>query len=138
MLHWTEFGEPGGAPVLHFHGTPGSRLEGGALDAAARTHGVRLIVPDRPGMGGTPHARGRRLADWPAELTALLDAVGAERAGVVAWSGGGPYALACLARIPERLTGVALLAPAGLLPRVPWANRLVPHLLRFSVPRAAA
>ena len=128
MLHWHEFGDPDGVPVLHFHGTPGSGREAAALDAAARTAGVRLIAPDRPGMGRTPHVPGRRLAHWPADVVALLDELAIERVGVLAWSGGGPYALACLARIPGRLTGVALLAPAGLLPRVPWANRLLPRL----------
>lgn len=128
MLHWHEFGDPDGVPVLHFHGTPGSGREAAALDAAARTAGVRLIAPDRPGMGRSPHVPGRRLAHWPADVVALLEELGVERAGILAWSGGGPYALACLARIPERLTGVALLAPAGLLPAVPWANRLLPRL----------
>lgn len=128
MLHWHEFGDPAGTPVLHFHGTPGSGREASALDAAARAAGVRLIAPDRPGMGRSPHVPGRRLAHWPAEVLALLEELGTERVGVLAWSGGGPYALACLARIPGRLTGVALLAPAGLLPRVPWANRLLPRL----------
>lgn len=128
MLHWDEFGDPAGTPVLHFHGTPGSRREAAVLDGAARAVGVRLVAPDRPGMGRTPHVPGRRLAHFPADVVELLDALEIERVGILAWSGGGPYALACLARIPERLTGVALLAPAGLLPRLPWANRLVPHL----------
>lgn len=128
MLHRREYGDPDGVPVLHFHGTPGSGREAAALDAAARAAGVRLIAPDRPGMGRTPHLPGRRLAHWPAEVTRLLDELGIERAAILAWSGGGPYAVACLARIPERLTAVALLAPAGLLRGIPWANRLFPRL----------
>ncbi|MDY6054667.1 alpha/beta hydrolase [Micrococcus sp.] len=137
MLHHAEYGDPAGVPVVHFHGTPGSRLEGGALDAAARTAGVRLIVPDRPGMGRSPHVPGRRLQDWPATFTQLLDGLGVERVGVLAWSGGGPYAVAVLAHAPERVRSVGLLAPAGLLPRVPWANRLMPHVYMPVVSLAA-
>lgn len=49
-LGYAEYGDPAGTPVLHFHGTPDSRLEGclpGVDELAARL-GVRLILLDRP------------------------------------------------------------------------------------------
>jgi len=50
-LAYAEYGDPHGTPSLYFHGTPGSRLEAGMLDDAARREGVRLIGIDRPGYG---------------------------------------------------------------------------------------
>ena len=50
-LAYAEYGYARGAPAFYFHGTPGGRLEGRFLDAAARAHGVRLIALDRPGYG---------------------------------------------------------------------------------------
>ncbi|MDO5633503.1 MAG: alpha/beta hydrolase [Micrococcus sp.] len=138
MLHWTEFGDPRGIPALYFHGTPSSRLEARALDTAARDAGVRVISLDRPGMGRSPHIAGRTLVQWPGQLEQCLDCWGLERVGVIGFSGGGPYAVACLARIPERLTAVALLAPAGLHTGIPFWNRVLPHLyLRAHAPLAA-
>ena len=69
--------------------------------------GVRAITIDRPGIGGSDPQPGHRIADWPADVTAFADALGLDRFGVIGWSAGVPYALACAAMIPERLSGVA-------------------------------
>ena len=69
---------------------PCSRGLGRALAPSARDLGIRLLIPDRPGaLGSTPQSE-RRIADWPADHRALLDALGVERAGVLAQSGGTP------------------------------------------------
>lgn len=114
-LAWAEYGLPAGAPVVHFHGHPGSRLEGQLADAAARRTGVRLISVDRPGMGYSDHDPRRRLLDWPGCVAALADALGIGRFAVAGVSGGAPYALACAYRIPERVTACALVAGLGPL-----------------------
>lgn len=113
-LGYAEFGSPEASPLLFFHGMPGSRLHGRMLDAAARAHGLRVIAVDRPGIGLSEPQPARRIGDWPADVTALTDALGLERFAVVATSAGGPYALACAHQIPERLTGVAVVS--GLVP----------------------
>src|SRR6266496_1502611 len=59
-LAYAEFGDPDGRPVLFLHGTPGYRLNPWATDAELRSAGVRLIAPDRPGVGrSTPQPRRR-------------------------------------------------------------------------------
>ncbi len=68
---------------------------------------VRAITMDRPGIGGSDPQPGHRIADWPADVTAFADALGLDRFGMIGWSAGVPYALACAAMIPERLGGVA-------------------------------
>lgn len=139
-------GTPGGSPVMYFHGYPGSRLEGRLAADAARRLGLRLIAPDRPGFGASTFQPGRTLGAWAADVAELADRLGLERFAVVGASGGGPYALACAARIPERLNGVALVAALGPLARsgltgdMVMLNRLAlalaaraPALARFAV-----
>ncbi len=120
-LAYTEWGVPDGKPVLSFHGTPSTRLwcpdEG-----ATTTAGVRLIMPDRPGIGRSDPLEGRTLADWPKDVEALADALQIPSFAVVGVSDGGSYAAACAALIPERLTGVALLASRAVT-EYNWGER---------------
>jgi pimeloyl-ACP methyl ester carboxylesterase len=108
-------GDPVGSPVLYFHGFPGSRLEARVAAAAAGRLGLRLLAVDRPGFGQSAFQPGRRIGDWPADVTALADELGLERFSIVGVSGGAPYALACAASLADRLAGVALLCPLGPL-----------------------
>ncbi|HYM65719.1 MAG TPA: alpha/beta hydrolase [Patescibacteria group bacterium] len=107
-LAYTERGDPHGVPIIHHHGMPGSRLEHEADDDFYRSLGVRVITPDRPGYGLSEPYPHRRLLDWPADVAELADALGIERFGVTGLSGGGIYALACAAVIPERLIEVVV------------------------------
>lgn len=101
--------------MLLLHGWPGCRLIGASLDETARRRGVRLIAPDRPGVGRSDALRGRRLADWPADACALLDHLGVARVGVVGYSAGCAYALALARFAAARLDGVAVVSPMGPL-----------------------
>lgn len=107
-LAYAEWGAPDGAPVIHQHGMPGSRLDHAAGDDVYRRLGVRLITPDRPGYGLSDPLRSRTLLDWPKDVTALADRLGLERFAITALSGGGIYALACAAAMPDRITEVVL------------------------------
>lgn len=117
-LAYATAGDPDGAPVLLFHGVPGSRLVGlEALAAAPGAAGVLLVAVDRPGIGGSDRLPGRTLLDWPSDVAALADALGWDRFSVLGGSGGGPYALACALTMPDRLRAVVLvnsLAPFDL------------------------
>jgi pimeloyl-ACP methyl ester carboxylesterase len=106
-LAFAEWGDPGGVPVFLFHGTPLSRLwcPDEADTASSR---VRLVSVDRPGIGGSDVLARRTLGDWPADVIELADGLGLEQFAVIGWSAGGPYAAACAALIPERLTGVGI------------------------------
>jgi pimeloyl-ACP methyl ester carboxylesterase len=115
-LGYAECGDPDGDPVLHFHGSPSSRLEIAApeVDRAAAAAGVRLIAPDRPGIGlSDPHPR-RTVLDWPVDVVGLAEALGLSRFLAIGVSGGSPYAAACAYRIPHRLKGVGIVS--GIAP----------------------
>lgn len=91
---------------LFFHGQPGNRLFRHPDDALTSSLGVRLICIDRPGYGLSDFQLKRRLVDWPADVCALADALEIGKFSVLGFSAGGPYALACAHRIPERLIQV--------------------------------
>jgi pimeloyl-ACP methyl ester carboxylesterase len=121
-LGYAEFGDPSGRPVFFFHGFPASRLEGIALDAPARTVGVRLIVPDRPGFGLSDPKRGRSFTDWPDDVIQLAVHLGIYDFAVLGTSGGSPYVVACADHISERLTAAGIVS--GISPLHNRAVRL--------------
>jgi pimeloyl-ACP methyl ester carboxylesterase len=113
-LAYFSIGDPDGAPVFFFHGTPGSRLLPDPAGPVAERQGVHLIGVDRPGFGLSDPLRGRALTDWPADVRQLAGALGIERFGLLGVSSGGPYVLACCAAMPELVTRA--LTVGGLTP----------------------
>jgi pimeloyl-ACP methyl ester carboxylesterase len=113
MLAWAEYGDPAGAPVLYHHGWPGSRLEGRFTHETAAALRLRIIAPDRPGYGASTQAPARTLADWASDAAALMAHLGVDRFAAVGISGGAPYALACAAALPTRVTRVCLVSAMG-------------------------
>jgi len=111
-LAYAEYGSPDGTPVVFLHGTPGSRRLGELFDTAARERGVRILAPDRPGFGASSPWRARSVSDGATVVTAVLDDAGVERAGLIAFSGGCPYALATAATCPERVDRVDVISGA--------------------------
>jgi pimeloyl-ACP methyl ester carboxylesterase len=121
QLAYTEWGVADGRPVMFFHGTPGGRLWCPDEEATSAA-GVRLICPDRPGVGGSDVLERRTISDWPKDVVALADALGLSTFGVIGCSGGGTSAAACAALIPERLRGAALVVSSGPT-EYNWAER---------------
>jgi len=111
-LSYAEYGDPEGTPAVFLHGTPGSRRLGELFDESARAHGVRLLAPDRPGYGRSSPHPDRSVADAGPALAAVLDDAGVDAAGVVAFSGGAPYALAAAATQSDRVARVDIVAGA--------------------------
>lgn len=114
-LAWLELGDPSGRPVVGFHGTPGSRLQLVVDDEPVRAAGVRLVSVDRPGYGHSSYQPRRTLAGWADDVGQLIDHLGIDRCGVVGISGGGPHALVCAARMPDRVAVTAVLSGVGAL-----------------------
>jgi pimeloyl-ACP methyl ester carboxylesterase len=108
-LAYTELGEPGGSCVFFFHGAPMSRLHLVPLEALFAARGLRVISPDRPGYGMSSPTPGRSVADWPADVARLADALGIDSFLVAGHSSGGAYAVACAAMLNERVLGGAVL-----------------------------
>jgi pimeloyl-ACP methyl ester carboxylesterase len=135
-LAYTTSGASDGIPVVAHHGTPGSRLFAAVLSDAAAEEGVKLIVPDRPGWGRSSPPPAEWLREhWARDLTDLLRTKSIDRAAVLGFSGGGPFALAAAASDwTTRLGTVSTVVPPadnGLvkLTKIPFAMRI---LFRFS------
>ena len=106
-------GPADGIPLIFHHGTPASGLPERAIERPAHRHGLRLVSASRPGYGGSTPQPGRRAVDVVSDSRAVLEHLGADRCLVAGWSGGGPHALACAARLEE---AAAALVIAGVAP----------------------
>jgi pimeloyl-ACP methyl ester carboxylesterase len=113
-LGYAEYGDAAGPPVLVFHGSPGSRLQVRAAHGPALARGIRIIAPDRPGLGLSTRLPRRQIADWPNDVRELADALGIGRFAVIGVSGGGPYAAACGWALPERVVRAGIISGVAL------------------------
>ena len=115
QLGFAEYGLPTGTPIIYFHGWPSSRLEGRPMHQTCTEMEVRLIAPDRPGFGLSDFQPGRAIHDFADDARQLAAHLRFNRFAVLGVSGGGPYAAACAAKIPELLSAALLVcsvAPA--------------------------
>ncbi|KAH6649224.1 Alpha/Beta hydrolase protein [Chaetomium tenue] len=110
------YGAPNAAStVFYFHGCPSSHHEAFLLSDAGRRYGVRIVAPSRPGSGGSTFRDKGAILDYPDDVLALADYLNITKFGIIAVSGGAPYAFACRQRIPRpRLTGMGIVA--GIYP----------------------
>ncbi|MCY1032462.1 alpha/beta hydrolase [Corallococcus sp. BB11-1] len=95
-LGWAQWGPADGVPVLFFSGAAMGRSLGFGADVLARL-GVRLISVDRPGLGASSPSPERTLNDWVTDIRHLASALALPRFGIVGFSQGAPFALACAA-----------------------------------------
>jgi pimeloyl-ACP methyl ester carboxylesterase len=100
-----------------FFGGIGTSVHAFELTEFARTMRERLrlraISVERNGFGETPFDPSLGIGDAVDDVLCVLDLLGIDRAVVVAFSGGGPYAAALAARVPERLSSLHLAAAAA-------------------------
>ena len=108
------YGADDGPLVVVLDG-PGSRGLGRAMSPAAVRLGIKLLVPDRSGFGHSTPTPGRSFAEVSNDLLALVDLLAVRRFGIVAQSGGTPYALALAAAAGDRATGLAFVGAVAPL-----------------------
>ena len=109
-LSFAEYGSRTGPAIAWMHGTPGARrqvpLE--AREYAVR-EGVRIIALDRPGIGSSTPYLYPNIRDWTHDLELVLETLAIDTLRIIGLSGGGPYALAAGAALPDRVLGVGVL-----------------------------
>ncbi|MBF4609518.1 alpha/beta fold hydrolase [Curtobacterium sp. VKM Ac-1393] len=102
-------GSDTGTPVLVLHGTPGGIDVAELMSAFLPSEQFRVVTVSRPGYLGTPLDPDRSSIDDEADLLAgVLDDLGIDRAGLLAWSGGAPAAYRFAVQHPERTTALAV------------------------------
>lgn len=108
-----ELGPPDAPPVFYFHGWPGSRLEPQAALSAGVSAPLRVLALDRPGYGASDFDPDRTLAHWASDIAFVADTLRLKRFSVMGVSGGGPYALACAAKLPNRVASAVVVCGMG-------------------------
>ena len=111
-LHYADIGH--GRPIVMIHGLGGQlrNFTYALSETLARDH--RLIIVDRPGSGYSTFSAGtkdRGLFVQARMIVDLITALGIERPLLVGHSLGGAIALAAAVQFPQRIGGLALLAP---------------------------
>lgn len=107
-LAYAGVGPERGTPVLYMHGAIGSPVGCSiALEQVMVELGVRYVMVNRPGFGGSDLAPGRTIRDFAGDVLQLADRIGLGRFAIAGVSAGGPYALACAHELGDRVSAVA-------------------------------
>jgi pimeloyl-ACP methyl ester carboxylesterase len=122
-------GPEDGVPVFFYHSLFSCRLIPDEAVAAAETHGVRLISPDRPGIGLSDFHRGRAVLDWPKDVAELADLLDIERFRIFGVSAGSAYVLASCVKTPERVARAAIASGLTPVDEAGVVHRIVPRVI---------
>jgi pimeloyl-ACP methyl ester carboxylesterase len=128
VVSYSEYGAKQGLPVIYLHGHPGSRFEAMPLHSDALKKNIRIIAPDRPGMGASTLVENRTMTDYADDITNMADNLHIDTFAVIGFSGGGPYALACAQRMPDQVLSCTIVSGVG-------RTRLFIALLSIWLPR---
>jgi proline iminopeptidase len=116
-----------GFPILAIHGHPGS---GRSLSVFTNHLSKRFqtLAPDLRGYGKSRFHGNFVMQDHLTDLEALLDRYAITKCLVLGWSLGGILAMELALRMPERITGLILVAtaarPYGNHPPVTWQDNV--------------
>jgi pimeloyl-ACP methyl ester carboxylesterase len=109
-----EYATTGEGPTfLALHGIMGGWDQSLLLARTVGSPRFRALALSRPGYLGTPLAAGRTPEEQADLYAATLDALGVERAAVVAASGGGPSAIRFALRHRDRCWALVLVSSVG-------------------------
>ncbi|KAG5982817.1 hypothetical protein E4U55_001311 [Claviceps digitariae] len=114
VISFSEVGDATGSAVFCCVGMGLTRYITGFYDELASTLKLRLITPDRPGVGGSePYADVTTSPlSWPDDVYAICQALKITKFSILAHSAGAIYALATALRMPQHIRGrIHLLAP---------------------------
>ncbi|CEJ57903.1 hypothetical protein PMG11_06580 [Penicillium brasilianum] len=111
--------EPGTPTILFAGGLYGGRWNALWIDHLCQQKRVRVVIPDRPGLGGsTPVALRQRIPVWLEMVPVLLQHLEVETVTLVAHSSGAIYLFNTLYHLPHTLA-----APAPTVHLIsPWVH----------------
>jgi pimeloyl-ACP methyl ester carboxylesterase len=135
-------GPAGGEPVVLLHGFPQDSAAWNQVAPGLHQAGLRTLAPDQRGCSpmARPRGRGRyRLRETTADVLALLDAAGLERAHIVGHDWGGIVGWALAAWHPDRvhtLTALSVPHPAALAKAMVTSDQALRsyYMLLFQLP----
>ncbi|KAJ9664225.1 hypothetical protein H2198_000443 [Neophaeococcomyces mojaviensis] len=113
-IAFSEVGDPEGFVVICCVGMGLTRYVTSFYDDIAKAQKLRIITPDRPGVGETtsmPDERNTPLA-WVDDVAVICSSLGIEKFSLLAHSAGAIYALATALKMPQYVRGrIHLLGP---------------------------
>jgi pimeloyl-ACP methyl ester carboxylesterase len=121
VLAWSEWGPPTGDPVLFLTGAGMARTLGFGQDHLEALD-IRLIAPDRPGLGASSADPGKTLASVAGDIADLASSLGRTTLPVVAFSQGAPFAFAVAAS--STASSLSIISGQDELYRPEFADRL--------------
>ena len=114
LISFSEVGDPNGSVVFCCVGMGLTRYITAFYDELAATLKLRLITPERPGVGNSePHTDGKDTPlAWPDDVRTICEHRGITKFSIMAHSAGAIYALATALRMPQHIRcRVHLLGP---------------------------
>ncbi|RGP69080.1 hypothetical protein FLONG3_7933 [Fusarium longipes] len=114
VISFSEVGDSEGSAVFCCVGMGLTRYITAFYDELALTLKLRLITPDRPGVGDSePYSDGTATPlSWPDDVYAICQTLKITKFSILAHSAGAIYALATALRMPQHIRGrIHLLAP---------------------------
>lgn len=114
VISFSEVGDPEGSVIFCCVGMGLTRFITAFYDELASTLKLRLVTPDRPGIGGSEtHTDGLDTPlGWPDDVRAICQHLNITKFSILAHSAGAIYALATALRMPQHIRcRVHLLAP---------------------------
>lgn len=136
-------GDPDGETVVLLHGFPQGAAAWDRVWPPLAAAGYRVVLPDQRGYSPGARPPGRRpyrLAELVADLVALLDELGVDRAHLVGHDWGGTVAWAAAGAHPERLLSLTVVStphPRALLGALVTSRQalLSWYVAAFQLPR---
>ncbi len=119
-LEVREYGDRRGHPAFFFHGLIGSHYQASYVAEQAKRAGLRIIAPNRPGVGRSEFVERQSPLEAVGDVEYLAEALRLDTFSVIGISGGAPYALAVLYRLGERVRTMTLISGMGP-PQLPGA-----------------
>ncbi|MBF2006439.1 MAG: alpha/beta hydrolase [Chlorogloeopsis fritschii C42_A2020_084] len=116
-----------GFPILCLHGHPGSGSSLSVFNDHLSKH-FQTIAPDLRGYGKSHFDGNFDMTDHLIDLEALLDRLSIDKCLILGWSLGGILAIELALRLPERVSGLILVAtaarPRGNHPAISWQDNV--------------
>lgn len=112
ILGYAEYGDSNGYPIFYFHGGQESRLSSMFMNSTAKRLNIRIISPDRPGIGLSTFQVDRKFLDWGSDITQLADSLEIKHYSIFGLSGGAPHVLACICNDSSNIKNASIISGA--------------------------